>query len=483
MHRVRLNSPPQDEPDGTFEEDLGMMGTADKSLDNCMQPVHDENFPNSHSDSTYPLLVPLERSKSQQLGPNSDPVIQNIIARTTGIFSSNLTAPPLFPIHSQPHRKSGIDSTFQSQTSSNDTDQNSQSDKNILQLIGDGNSVVRTVKLIQSARHLRQQVLTMLISKSNRTNSSITKSESVIATDATISNEASNRPDSIPSQNLKDLVVPQNSNKSNSDCTPQSEKSGDLFEIRNEVDKPASTSPVDRSNSWEISVIRGACAMLLSLSGFSDCSQHALDILVDLMIYFIRDVGRNLVLIGDEGETGIVALSEQLQVISGSGFRGSLPDLLSYRKMDLVRMEQAAVDAKSRLEMHLEAVKRAIGFANTQTTAHEVVTTPKRNNTLKDEDTAEEETTSASTEQNLVNLNSEAFAFGYLNKRVRLDVLGGIRVPLPLVYDEVRQLDIGDFTANDESGTDIVPAHARNSTRVKAEAQLDDANRWTSDIF
>lgn len=483
MHRVLLNSPPQDEPDGIFEEDLGMIATDDKSLDNFVQPVHNENFSNSHSDSTYPLLVPLERPNSQQLGLNPDPVIQSIIACTTGIFSSNLTASSLFPIHSQAHRKNGIDSTFQSQTSSLDAEQNAQSDKNILQLIGDGNSVVRTVKLIQSARHLRQQVLTMLISKSDRANSSITKSESVIATDASTSNEASNRPDSIPSQNLKDPVVLPNCNKNNTDCAPQNEKSGDLFEIRNEVDKPTSTSSDDRSNSWEISVIRGACAMLLSLSGFSDCSQHALDILVDLMIYFIRDIGRNLVLIGDEGETGIVTLSEQMHVISRSGFRGSLPDLLSYRKIDLVRMEQAAADAKSRLELQLETVKRAIGFANTQTTEHGVVTIPKCKNIIKGEDTAEEETTLVSTEHNLVNLNCEAFAFGYLNKRVRLDVLGGIRVPLPLAYDEIRQLDIGDFTANDESGTDIIPAHTRNSTRVKAEAQLDDANRWVSDIF
>lgn len=484
MHRVCLNSPPQDEPGDIFEEDLGMMDADEKSPDNFEQPFHKKRLSGVHAGSTYPLLVPLERPNSLQFSQNSDPVIQGIIARTTGIFSRNSRVSPLFPSQSQAHRNNDIDNTSPSQASSDDINQNTQSDQDILQLLGDSNSIVRTVKITQSARRLRQEVLAMLLSKSNRTNSSIAKSEPVITTDTTVTKESSKTAaNNIASQNVEDTANHQNYNKNNTNCDPRAQKCEELFEIRNEVDEPTSTSPVERSQSWETSVVRGACALLLSASGFSDCSLHALDILVDLMIYFVKDIGRNLVLIGDQGETGIISFPEQLQVISESGFRGGLMDLLSYRKIDLGRMEQAAIDTKGRLELQLEAVRRATSFANSQMNVQEVVTVPDPMNTSKDEGVVREEENVVGTERNIVDLGSEAFAFGYLNKKVRLDVLGGLRVPLPLAYDETGQLDIGDVMTNDESKPNIVSAQGQNSTRIKAESQLEDENRWASGIF
>lgn len=499
MHRVLLNSPSHNEPADVFEEDCGLIDTDEKSPDDSDQRFPSDDAPSNCSASTYPLLVPLEQPNPFHSNQNSDAAVQRIIESTTGILSSQSgMISPFLPYSSRREKGDAnnvssrpISKQHQNNAASEDAKQNSHPDQNILQLIGDGNAVVRTVKLIHNLRRHRQEVLTLLISKSERANYTVAKPQPIIPTGQIPTTDSSARTDNVSSHNIQDRATRQSCNESDAKLDrTQDGKSDDLLEIRNEVDEPV-PKPLDNSSTRETTIMRGVCALILSLSGFSDCSQNALDILVDLLIYFIQSIGRKLVLITDEGQTGVVPFNEQLRVVGESGFRGNLPDLVSYITMELVKTEQAALEAKARLQKHLDVVKQAAGVANDQTSKQEQITPPTHNSieqndicNNKDIDTEMNvATTERRTERNSVDLSSEAFAFGYLNKRVRLDVLGGIQVPLPLAYDETGHLSMGDTTSNDGTRAGDIPAQALGTTKVKAGTQLEDVNRWMGDMF
>lgn len=448
MHRVFLNSPPRPEPDDVFEEDCGLMDGDDGGYTSFAQLCHDEHFSCNSSSGTYSLLVPFEPPNPLLHSDSLNPVAQHILNLTTGILSSsgNQSSAVLSPSHL--NGKSDLGSNSHSEQHGLERQNNNASrlpqlelapSQNILQILGESNSVVRTVKAVQAIRHIRQEIFAILTSKSLISKPITVKPEPLIATDT---------------QNVKEYMHGNNEKNSGNvhhgnlrqaqeDSIHQvrDHHSAGILDICNSLNETQSNPVETNCSGQHTSTLRAVCALMLMYSGFSDCSEIALDIFVDLLIHFIRNIGRSLVIKGEEGETGLVPLSEQLQLIGESGFRGGLADLLSFLKVDLVRTEQAAIDVKSNLESQMHALKRVSSKGRENSAQKGSVGDPMQieEGKVKQEQVANDppennNSDSQPVDCENVDFDNEAFSFGYLNKKIRLDMLGGIQVPPALAY-------------------------------------------------
>lgn len=469
MHRTRLNDFPDDTESDNYETDYGMMDGDDGGYSNFHQLCQEEEALRNAPSGVYRLLGEPVR-KSDKKGRNTAGAPSESIHFKYGegqIANMNLSdddylvmaSTGILAVEAPGNERHGTDDNFleESKTSTDIHDRQSRrlswlpkdvfdhsiggpslmsSDStylsNILEIIGDENVVVRTVQTVEEVYGLRRRVF-----NSNARDSSLSaatksggapkgKTEPLLVKldELDANTSAAKKPDY--------TIFEDNYSK----AEPKLEKckdvgTVDVFEISNTTTQPDSRLGY-HVESRQRAMGHGICALLAVHAGFTHTSTRALHILTDMLEHFLWNIGKILQTSRIESEIENIPIIEQMRIIGNCGFRGGLADLMCYARSDLVFAEQAILEARQKLRVHLgehegrsKEKTRKIPGNGTSLSSEGLLHCKK--------ELFEYENYEATVNSELF-LNDDAFSFGYLNPNVHLDVLNGVKVPKKLVY-------------------------------------------------
>lgn len=325
-------------------------------------------------------------------------------------------------------------------------------------------SVARNAVMMHNLRVLRERALTAISNTTDRPTPTTKASSTPSVPPPSSTDDTTTQPPKFKAE--PQLVDARNTTTSRPRRTRPPASDDDVLHIPNAV-PPLVRVPTDNRPRAQV---HAATALVLAHSGFTHSSTTALDILADVTTHFIERIGRSLSECRDVGndvdlarrdEHGIPKRSqdqflEEIRRICTSGFRGGFQDLVAHACVDVPRMDQMLreADRKIREQVHYH-LQRAVAAGVKSTNATEA----KQHGAPPVKVKAEAESKSAGNKkdgitsegsdereagvdvkpvvtEDDVRLDADAFAFGYLNRSVRLDVLDNIRVPHQLAYGD-----------------------------------------------
>lgn len=325
----------------------------------------------------------------------------------------------------------------------------------LIQLLGTDNPLLRNVMALKRLRALREEAIAALeknaaakseaaapTSTDRKSNDKVKKpdekaknpSTSKIGSQIKAEPKLTSRPGSLQRRS------------SNRKKAKAVNKTPPIFEIKNSVDDKTVETAKDPSETRERAITRGVCALLCAHAGFTHASRNAVDILADVFEQFVRELGLSLSAGReniDNNQASVAAsrghmrtktrdeLREELRIICESGFKGGAGDLHFYAKADTVRVEQGVREAEMRIRQQVQL--RGVNPQNLE--VKDIAELTKDVMSEMNPKPKEKPGSTPVSEADL-NIESDAFSFGYLAKNVRLDVLGTIRVPDKMVYLE-----------------------------------------------
>lgn len=474
MHRVPLNILPRVDCDDHFEEDCGLMDGDDNGYTDFEQLCHEEDVARNFPSGSYKLLGDcLDHEKKEQRTSRSffkargEDLFQNsalhVKSDAHAIVSNELlsaTAPirkvtadlPCRILSAEatgnPHTRSmyTTDTPGSDQKMNTEAQQKELSMRTILEVIGKDSVVVRNVLALQNVQALRERALLDILTNSVQKLGKVKEEAEAILPNEKATHFSANGTHRETKGNtsvqaeletntaftsLNDIGRHE---KSKYAVTLPVEEERDLIvdvPNSNPVRRRVVVKPVEQNSEWTQG--RGVCALLVAHSGFTHSSENALNILTDAMAHFVQQIGKSLDTWRETEEAEPISLDEQMRIIGSSGFRGGLADLVSYAKTDLVRAEQAIHEAQAKLSRH-ESIASPSNFPmDPATSGIEII--PKDRQEAEEGDNVNNEKDSL-IESAELRVNEQAFAFGFLNRKIRLDLLDGIKVPRKIAYGE-----------------------------------------------
>lgn len=481
MHRVALNCSPDSELDDYFERDCGLMDGDDGGYADFEQLCYEEDVARNRpmgvyhiygqpSSSRAPIaptapFTPSSNAQANAQAATPTDIIQRLTSATTGILAASSHPNGVMHHGSSQQRYVASSANHGGGASinhqgpplfSSDTD----AQPNILQLLGPNNIVARNVSVLQNVRTLRQQLLNTI-------------SENV----DTVAPTRPLRPNA--KQPAQQIQQPIDTNGNVVALEPRSPKGMDATDLVSALVRPPVSSSIrddalsdsgvlhisSRVNMLQFipkqvalsrnrAIERAILVLMLAHGGFTDASQVALDILLDVFRHFLQSMGKSLNVRDEDGLTGGITTEEQLNIVGKSGFRGNMSSLVFYTRQELPRTEKAVLSAQGRLSAQVETLQRASRSRASVTDrqdAQEVsaltvgqgtgpsdgrndlfpvlepLSTPTNENRTQDK-------VMVQAQEEEMNVEDDAFAFGYINDNVRLDVLGDINVPKALAF-------------------------------------------------
>lgn len=369
---------------------------------------------------------------------------------------------------------------------------------NLMQLLGSTNAVVHTVETLRKVFHIRENAFKVLSHASNNMQSDDNDQQNVNDTNDNSKSDKGTGNNSSKKQNsennggdkqqmqAEDVVINDENNIIKND------HDNDIIEIRNDftnhdhINSNKNYEPVrkKRRNSYnnkylkeqkhaqqsevrERAMGKSVCALIPAHAGFTHSSNRALDILTDVLEYFVWNIGRDLqACLNNEIDSSSsspsqptsksLSLSELIRVIGSCGIRGGFPHLIAYVKTDLVQSGLFMRDVYSRLVYHARtspatkenaSLHRFIENFSSPTFKmsyqHPNIGSDgvlgdnySKDSEKKNEYEKEGKERGKTDDLKELDLDDEAFAFGYLNRKARLDILmDGIKVPIKLAYN------------------------------------------------
>lgn len=460
-----------------FEDDVGLMNGDDGGYSNYAQLCLEEDALKNIPTGVYKLLG---HSPSNSLGNRHDsqsPFDYRLQKCSIGILAPDIRSLPRPGLHDEQQQ------TQQKQEPTDETYSRQQENlENILQLIGQQNTVVRSVSTLAKIREMREFALKTLTQgmpstprKAEESPVPVKEEPTLYANNsflaAPVKSEATNsstQPQASAKNRAHDKKV-YNDKKRIRSRDKQDEAFG-IYEIMTEVP----FSQRNRITSYstytrERAIAHSICALLLTHAGFLDASTRALNIMTDVLEYFVLNLGRNLqTSFAEDSSLNDLPAVELARVIGNSGFRGGFADLVYYIKSEPFTKEACYREVFVKLRNQLTASPI---FMNGNTLNLGFETTSIKAASTKAETAESEHTLIGDQAVKLdVRLGDDAFSFGFLSPKVRLDVLNGIKVPSRLAYNNSRKR-----LSSDKKGFDIQSAKRQNSNNtvdVKMESNV-----------
>jgi len=147
---------------------------------------------------------------------------------------------------------------------------------------------------------------------------------------------------------------------------------GDVFVINNEerecidddhgIESDKELELIGTSNARRVALAKSSVAMVLFHEGFTHVQESCVDVLCELMDDFVCRIGKGLVLSRMEkksnGRGSLMDVNVEVvkRVVSSSGFRGGIGELLSYRDVELERMHSAMLMTEAKVKVKYEKV-------------------------------------------------------------------------------------------------------------------------------
>lgn len=484
MGRRHIIELPNEAGHQRFEDDIGLMNGDDGGYSDYAQLCLEEDALRNIPTGVYKLLGD---SPSNSLGNRDDsqsPFDYRLQKCSIGILASDIQSLPRPVLQDQQQQQ-------QTQPKQEPTDETylrqEENLENIFQLIGQQNTVVRSVRTLTKIREMREFALKTLTQgmpstprKAEQSPVPVKEEPSLYANSSSLAtpakSEATNSSTQLQASGKNRVHEKKgyNDKKRIRSRDKQDEDFG-IYEITTEVPFNHRNRITNYSTyTRERSIAHSICALLFTHAGFLDASARALNIMTDVLEYFVLNLGRNLqTSFAEESSVNDLPAVELARVIGNSGFRGGFADLVFYMKSEPFMKEACYREVYVKLRNQLTASPI---FMNGKTLNLGFDATSIKAGSTKTESAESEHTSTGDQAVKLdVRLGDDAFSFGFISPKVRLDVLNGIKVPSRLAYNSRKRL------SSDKKGFDMQSAKRQNSGNT-ADIKMESKNVAGSSI-